>query len=912
MSLNNNNNLTPLFPSKSQNKFDLNNVELSLTNSIDNYDFILLKNGTLKQKRKKDSYFEGYLDNKRLNKAIENSNKKRAKSYINVRNKINLFYKTNFDGIKSMKNSIHSDTNIFNKAQKINIFENVIINNVDNNSLKLSYSYNNDNSRSVQYKKYDYDKINEKNKYNKIINIKRKKIEKYENLIKTKNMYKDLWKNLKKKNVKKNIKNKNNSKKKGPEQISNKLNYNIKNNVKEEEKNNKMKYDNKKDLMIIKSDIIEYNQNSDKNKIRNKSELLNKTNKTLMLNLNNLLVIKNHKGYKHFDCLGNNYNYYERNESDRKKIKNENNNEFVDIISKIKNETNKSNIRNTYNLNYGYAPKYTMANNREYGNHNIYVSNNVNYENKKSKSNLNHKSISINMNKVNKNFNKIENITDSIKNNHVTFKDKSFNNTKTYISNTYKKEIKPNDNSKMKRNKSYNIKESKVNNNISYNYFNKSNYNNDNNLLDKKLKKNKSHLVKNKYNLTNKSLSIKGDLVPTKNFNNLKKYETKIIETNFDYSNKLDENVNLNINTNKYNNINKREIKYYNSEKKENKKNNYTYYYSNQYVKNYKYNNKYNEEEKVKTETNNNYNYNNYLNTKINIKNTNEEKKINFLARKEKEELNKLINYHSPHVNHNFLEYKNMDPKKLNIQINHRNNNNQIITSNYRREKKEPNVKIKNVIINDKIKENLNEKFKNINKINNLLNQKNTPVIHFKEPNNNDNNIIKNPNKYERRKFKSKSILVHKKDKYKNKNHDKKENINEKFNNLKKMLNNKNINKSYSPNNTIDIDSNLNKNNDNKSIIHDENLIYNHFDKKLNFSKSSKLLVKVKKEKNDIIKKQNIRQYLTHKNIKTIPNKRRRRTFKRNKSFDSIMPPNNFDEIFKKNFRLFKLLNKDD
>ena len=126
------------------------------------------------------------------------------------------------------------------------------------------------------------------------------------------------------------------------------------------------------------------------------------------------------------------------------------------------------------------------------------------------------------------------------------------------------------------------------------------------------------------------------------------------------------------------------------------------------------------------------------------------------------------------------------------------------------------------------------------------------------------------------------------------------------------MLNNKNINKSYSPNNTIDIDSNLNKNNDNKSIIHDENLIYNHFDKKLNFSKSSKLLVKVKKEKNDIIKKQNIRQYLTHKNIKTIPNKRRRRTFKRNKSFDSIMPPNNFDEIFKKNFRLFKLLNKDD
>ena len=46
--------------------------------------------------------------------------------------------------------------------------------------------------------------------------------------------------------MKKNIKNKNNSKKKETEQTSNKLNYNIKNNVKEEEKNNKMKYDNKK------------------------------------------------------------------------------------------------------------------------------------------------------------------------------------------------------------------------------------------------------------------------------------------------------------------------------------------------------------------------------------------------------------------------------------------------------------------------------------------------------------------------------------------------------------------------------------------------------------------------------------------------------------------------------------------
>ena len=36
--------------------------------------------------------------------------------------------------------------------------------------------------------------------------------------------------------------------------------------------------------MIIKSDITDYSQNSDKNKIINKSKLLNKTNKTFMLN----------------------------------------------------------------------------------------------------------------------------------------------------------------------------------------------------------------------------------------------------------------------------------------------------------------------------------------------------------------------------------------------------------------------------------------------------------------------------------------------------------------------------------------------------------------------------------------------------------------------------------------------------
>ena len=894
MSLNNNNNITHLIESKSQNKYDLNNVELSLTNSIDNYDFILLKNGTLKPKRKKDSYFEGYLDNKRLNKAIENSNKKRVKSCANVRNNINLFYKTNFDGIKSMKNSIHSDTNIFNKAQKINIFENVIINNVDNNSLKLSYSYNNDNSRSIQ------NKSNKKDKYNKIMNIKKKKIEKYENLIKTKNMYKDLYKNLKKKNDKKNFKNKNNSNKKSIEPISNKLNYKNKDNIKEEELNNKMKYDYNNNLMIIKSDIIEYNKNSDKNNIGNKSDLLNKTNKTLKLNLNNLLVFKNHKGYKHFDCLGNNYNYYERNESDRKKNKNENNNEFINIINKIKNETNKTNVRNTYNLNYGYNPGYNMASSKEYGNHHFYVSNNINYDNKKSTSNLNHKSTSINMNKVNKNFKKIENITDTIKNNHVVFKDTNFNNTKTYISNTYKKEIKERDDSKMKRNKSYNNKENKIDN-ISSNYFNKSSNNNENHSLNKNMKKNKSYLTKNKYNLSNKSLSNKGEFEPTKNFNNLKKYETKMVKTNFDYSNKPDENIIINTD---YNNINRKEIKYCNTEKKNNKKNNYNYFYSNQYVKHYKnfnMRNNYNEEEKTTNDIKNNY-----INTEINRK-TNEEKKINFEPRKEKDDINKLINYHSPHVNHNFLECKKMNPKKMNLDSQNRNNNNTIINSHY---KKDKNVKIKTVIMNDKIKENLNEKFKNITKINSLLNQKNTPIIQYNSPNNNNHNLINNVNNIE--KEKSKTILSNKSVKFND--NDKEENIHEKFVSLKKMLKGIKRMNTYSQNKTINNESNfnnINNNKNNKTHFRDENLVYDHFNQQLNFSKSSKLLKKVKKEKNEITKKFKIRQYLTQKSITKIPSKNRRKSLKRNKSYDSIMPPNNLDEIFTKNIKFFKFLNRD-
>ena len=333
------NNITPLLHSKSQNKYDINNVELSLTNSIENSDFILLKNGTIKRKRKKNSYFEGYLDNKRLNKAIENSNKKRNKSFSNGRNKTNLFYKTNFD---NLKHSIHSDTNIFNKAQKINIFENVIINNIDNNSLKLSYSYNNENSKNIGNKICNLKK--EKCSYNEMMNIKRKKLDKYENLIKTKNMYRDLYKNLKRKNMKKNIKNKNSSKKK---KSPNKLDYTFK----EKELKEKMKYDNNI-LTITKNDIVEYNPLIENKKLRNQSE----KNKNIKLNLNNLIVFKKQKEYKHYDYLGNNYTYYERNESsERKRIKNGDKNEYINIINKIRNEANKSNTRNKYNFNYVYT-----------------------------------------------------------------------------------------------------------------------------------------------------------------------------------------------------------------------------------------------------------------------------------------------------------------------------------------------------------------------------------------------------------------------------------------------------------------------------------------------------------------------------------------------------------------------------
>ena len=56
----------------------------------------------------------------------------------------------------------------------------MIINNENNNSLKLSYSYNDNNiNNTIENKKG-------KRKYNEMMDIKRKKLDKYENLIRTK------------------------------------------------------------------------------------------------------------------------------------------------------------------------------------------------------------------------------------------------------------------------------------------------------------------------------------------------------------------------------------------------------------------------------------------------------------------------------------------------------------------------------------------------------------------------------------------------------------------------------------------------------------------------------------------------------------------------------------------------------
>ena len=884
MSLNNKNknNIKALFHSKSQNKYDLNNVELSLTNSIDNSDFVLLKNGTIKKKRKKNSYFEGYLENKRLNKAMENSNIKRVKSYSIKRNKKNIFFKSNNEHSNNIKKIVHSDNNIFSKAQKINIFENVIINNINNNNLKLSYSFNNENSKNKEKNICNCDKYNDKSKckYSQMIEKKQKKLDKYENLIKTKNMYKDLWKNLKNKTTKKSFKKKNKS---------NKTKYNLKEfspentNFQKENLNQNILYNNN-NLKIIKNDIVQYNPFFERKRDTNKIEINKKTNKNLMLDLKNLIVFKKQKDYKHYDNIGNNYNFYERNESEseRKKIKNNNISENINILNKIKNEKNKSNIRNIYDKNYGNVPEIIDNNNNEYGNHHVYISSNTNYFknfNNKSKSNINHKLTNINMNKVS--FKNIENITDTIKKNYSILKTNNFNNIKTYVSNSNKKNIKEKEIGKMKNNKS------NINlNNISNNYFNT---NNGRNLLDKNMKKNKSYSNYNKYNiLIDKNTSADGNNVnksQIKILNNLKKYETKMVKTYFDYGNNLEN----------YNNTNRKEIKYCNTDRsKNNKMSNYNYYNSSQHIHNYNYNLR----DKFKEETKNN-NINGYIykdNNKGFIHNKKEEKgniNIQYGINKEKQK-NKILNYHSSRKNHNYYECKSVKTNRMKNSSEIKLNNNQVICSY---NKKNNNIMIKSVNIKDEIKMNLNERFQNIN--NNLTNFGYNSARKYNCMSQNQN-TTKNKKIYNNIKVTSISNIP------KNKNISNNSNkVNEELNKLKIILKiKKRKSHSYSPN------KKLKKNyfiyGKNNKVILDMKLITNNINYPLNYSHSTKILKKIIKGKNDIIKMTKLKKNLTEKNIIKIPfnNIKKKKILTKNKSFDLIMPPNKLDEIYTKNHKL--------
>ena len=80
----------------------------------------------------------------------------------------------------------------------------------------------------------------------------------------------------------------------------------------------------------------------------------------------------------------------------------------------------------------------------------------------------------------------------------------------------------------------------------------------------------------------------------------------------------------------------------------------------------------------------------------------------------------------------------------------------------------------------------------------------------------------------------------------------------------------------------------------------------NNINHPLNNSHSTKFLNKVKKEKNEIIKMNKLKKNLTEKNIVKIninhnKNNKKNNLKLKNKSFDSIMPPNQLDDINKKN-----------
>ena len=269
------------------NKFNLNNLNLSLTNSIENSSFIILKDGTIKPKRHKNSYFEGYLDNKRLSMAMKGEEQKirRVKSLsVNDTKKKNKFYKTNF---WNFQNFDYNENNPVKKVQKINMYENVFIDenskndfipmNIDKkirfshnnyyNNLNLNYSYNDiirpsirNNNICCNCNKYDpksnckYDILN--NKSNKSVNILEKK-----------DRYKNLGKYLNKNNINlNNIRNNLNS----YNSYSNMLNKN------EKEENNKTNsiYNFNKFNLTFKSTPQENEKVNEINKIKYSPQFL--------------------------------------------------------------------------------------------------------------------------------------------------------------------------------------------------------------------------------------------------------------------------------------------------------------------------------------------------------------------------------------------------------------------------------------------------------------------------------------------------------------------------------------------------------------------------------------------------------------------------------------------------------------
>ena len=352
---------------KSFNKFNLNNLNLSLTNSIEKSSFILLKDGTIKQKRNTNSYFEEYLNNKRLSLVMKGDESKirRAKSIScdDIKKK-NLFYKANF---RNFKNFDYNENNPEGKVQKINMYENVVIDeNCNNdflgrninkknrfshqnyyNNLNLNFSYNEiikpsirNNNICCNCNKYDpksnckYDIFNNQSKSNKSLDI-----------IVNKNRYKNLGKYLNKNNINlnniKNIKNKKNK--------LNNINYKI-NNAYSNMINNMKKEENNKTNAIYNFDKFNLTFKS----IPQENEKINKQINKVKYTPNHLKIINNEKieyESKIAKSPNQSINYNKNNNSIEQCRINTKNTNFV---SKILSEE-MSPIKPNLNYNYNFA-----------------------------------------------------------------------------------------------------------------------------------------------------------------------------------------------------------------------------------------------------------------------------------------------------------------------------------------------------------------------------------------------------------------------------------------------------------------------------------------------------------------------------------------------------------------------------